>query len=191
MGVPQPTPIPSMPLAPPQVELPTWTPIPIYRDDIPALNPPDPPPAEPPQEEEETEQPPEQQEPEGPGPSQEILDLVDQFHTPTPQIQFEEPEPAQITTVELPGGYEVPVPRQEILVTAVATAGAAAVASVGATMVAGNLFKKVVSLSKPVIKAVLKKLAKLRKQPAPPTLARQRLGSRLRISGRKRWKDGS
>ena len=191
MGVPQPAPIPSMPLAPPQLQLPQWEPIPVYRDDIPALNP------QPSQQQEPSkeEKPRNQQRNPEPGRPPEVLDLVDEMRTPTPPqppfIPYEPEVESQVETIELPGGFEMPVPRQEIMVTAVTTAGAAAIVSVGATMVAGDLFKRIVSIAKPAIKAALKKLAKLRKTDAPPTWARQRLGSRLRISGRTRWKDGS
>jgi hypothetical protein len=197
MGVPQAAPIPSMPLAPPQLQLPQWEPIPVYRDDIPALNP------QPEQQQESTEeekkpdkqgQKPEPQKPE-PGIPPEILDLVDGMRTPTPPlppfVPYEPEVESQVETIELPGGFEMPVPKQEIMITAVSTAGAAAIVSVGATMVAGDLFKRIVSISKPVIKAVLKKLAKLRKTAPPQTWARQRRGSHLHISGRSRWKDGS
>ena len=191
MGMPQAVPIPSMPLAPPQLQLPQWEPIPVYRDDIPALNP-----QTAPQEEQQSPPPAEQQtqEPE-PIVPQEVLDLVDEMTTPKPPIPpfipYEPEVESQVETIELPGGFEMPVPKQEIMVTAVATAGAAAIASVGATMLAGNLFKRIVSISKPVIKALLKKLATIRKTDPPPTWARQRLGQRLRIKGRTSWKDGS
>ena len=197
MGVPQPAPIPSMPLAPPQLQLPQWEPIPVYRDDIPALNPQpsqQQEPAEEEEKEEEEKQEQQEQKPE-PGVPQEVLDLVDEMRTLSPPlppfIPYEPEAESQVETIELPGGFEVPVPKQEIMVTAVTTAGAAAVVSVGATMVAGDMFKRIVSIAKPAIKAVLKKLAKLRKTDPPPTWARQRLGSRLRISGRTRWRDGS
>ena len=195
MGVPQPTPIPSMPLAPPQLQLPQWEPIPVYRDDIPALNPQPSQQQEPAEEEEKQEQQEQQEQKPEPGVPQEVLDLVDEMRTPPPPmppfIPYEPEAESQVETIELPGGFEMPVPKQEIMVTAVTTAGAAAVVSVGATMVAGDLFKRIVSIAKPAIKAALKKLAKLRKTDPPPTWARQRLGLRLRISGRTRWKDGS
>lgn len=188
-----------MPLAPPQLQLPTWEPIPIYREDVPALNP------QPEQQKESSkaedkpdkqkEEPkPEKPEKPEPGIPPEILNLVDGMRTPLPPLPpftpYEPEVESQVETIELPGGFEMPVPKQEIMVTAVTTAGAAAVVSVGATMVAGDLFKRIVSISKPVIKAALKKLAKLRKTAPPQTWARQRRVSHLHISGRTRWKDG-
>ena len=195
MGVPQPTPIPSMPLAPPQLQLPKWEPIPIYREDIPALNPqPSQQQAKP---EKEEKQPNKQQGSPEPQKSEpkvpEVLDLINGMRTPLPPlppfIPYEPEVESQVETIELPGGFEMPVPKQEIMVTAVTTAGAAAVVSVGATMVAGDLFKRIVSIAKPVIKVALKKLAKLRKTEPPPTWARQRLGSRLRRLGKSRLRD--
>ena len=86
----------------------------------------------------------------------------------TPQIpvgaQFKE-----VTEFTLPGtDISIPVPRQEILSTAVVTAGASSVAAVAGTLVASSLLK-------PVLKTGMKRLAKLRGRPAPETFGRQRL----------------
>tara|TARA_Y100000289_G_scaffold59013_1_gene64722 strand:- start:956 stop:1576 length:621 start_codon:yes stop_codon:yes gene_type:complete len=184
-------------LAPPTFELPKWEPIPIRPKDIPALNPqPQPQESNPQDEEEEEEQEKEKESEERTeAPSNEILNSVQELITPMPPLPpydyGEEITDSQVETVEIFGKFEVPVPKQEIMVTAVATAGAAAVASVGATMVAGKLFNQIVKVAKPVIKIVLNKLAKLKGKPPAPTWARQRLGSRLRIKGRTNWKDGS
>ncbi len=182
-------------LAPPSFELPKWEPIPVKPQDIPALNPKPQPRESNPQEEEEEEA---ASEDRTEAPSSETLNSVQQMITPMPPLPPydlgvplpEEPE-SQIQTVEVFGKFEVPVPKQEIMVTAVATAGAAAVASVGATMVAGKLFNQIVKIAKPAIKVVLNKLAKLKGKPPAPTWGRQRLGSRLRIKGRTNWKDVS
>ena len=184
-------------LAPPSFELPKWTPIPVKPKDIPALNPQPQPRKSNPQEEEEEEKEKESED-RTEAPNSETLDSVQQMITPMPPLPPydlgvplpEEPE-SQIETVEIFGKFEVPVPKQEIMVTAVATAGAAAVASVGATMVAGKLFNQIVKIAKPAIKIVLNKLAKLKGKPPAPTWARQRLGSRLRTKGRTNWKDES
>ena len=184
-------------LAPPSFELPKWTPIPVKPKDIPALNPQPQPRKSNPQEEEEEEEEKESED-RTEAPNSETLDSVQQMITPMPPLPPydlgvplpEEPE-SQIETVEIFGKFEVPVPKQEIMVTAVATAGAAAVASVGATMVAGKLFNQIVKIAKPAIKIVLNKLAKLKGKPPAPTWARQRLGSRLRTKGRTNWKDES
>ena len=180
-------------LAPPSFELPKWTPIPVRPKDIPALNPP-PISQESVAEEEEEEETKESEEKEE-GISRETLNAIQELVVPLPPLPpydyGAEVTDSQVETVEIFGKFEVPVPKQEIMVTAVATAGAAAVASVGATMVAGKLFNQIVKIAKPAIKIVLNKLAKLKGKPPAPTWARQRLGSRLRIKGRTNWKDVS
>ena len=181
-------------LAPPTFELPKWEPIPVRPKDIPALNPPPISQESTTEEEEEEEETKESDEKEE-GISRETLNSIQELIVPLPPLPpydyGAEVTESQVETVEIFGKFEVPVPKQEIMVTAVATAGAAAVASVGATMVAGKLFNQIVKIAKPVIKIVLNKLAKLKGKPPAPTWARQRLGSRLRIKGRTNWKDGS
>ena len=82
----------------------------------------------------------------------------------------------EVTEFTLPGtDISVPVPRGEILSTAVVTAGASSVAAVAGTLVASTLLKRLVSLLKPVLKIGMKRLAKLRGRPAPETFGRQRL----------------
>jgi len=186
-------------LAPPTFELPKWEPIPIKPRDIPALNPrPQPQESNTQDEEEEEEEEREESEERTEAPSSETLNSVQQMITPMPPlppydlgVPLPEEQESQVETIEVFGKFEVPVPKQEIMVTAVTTAGAAAVASVGATMVAGKLFNQIVKIAKPAIKIVLNKLAKLKGKPPAPTWARQRLGSRLRIKGRTNWKDVS
>lgn len=183
--------IPAPLLEPPSFDLPKWEPIPIKPKDIPALNPQPQQQESNPQQEEEEEESEERTE----APSSETLNSVQQMITPMPPLPpydyGAEVIDSQVETVEIFGKFEVPVPKQEIMVTAVATAGAAAIASVGATMVAGKLFNQIVKIAKPAIKIVLNKLAKLKGKPQAPTWARQRLGSRLRIKGRTNWKDVS
>lgn len=193
VGLPQAVPIPGMPLALPQFELPKWETVPIYRDDVPALNPQ----TSPQEESSESKEDKEGQQPlertPGEGIPSQVLDLVDEIHSPLPPlppfIPYEPEVESQVQTIELPGGFEMPVPKQEIMVTAVSTAGAAAVVSVGATMVAGDVFKRVVTIAKPLIKVALKRLAKLRKKNPPLTWARQRLVSRRHKSDRNRLRD--
>ena len=181
--LPPPFVVPDSELALPSFRVPAWEPVPIYRETIPALNPK---PA--PEEEEEEEAEVEEGQTEGePRSNAEIA---------TPDVQVPElpPMPIQdaLNTIELPGGIEVPLPPQEVLITAVTTAGAASVVSVGATMAAGNLFKRIVSITKPVIKTVLKKLAKFTGKKPPLTWARQRqLESHLHIRDRKHSRGGS
>jgi len=195
VGLPQAVPIPGMPLAMPQLELPKWETVPVYRDDIPALNPQTSPQDQAGEEEKESnsqQQPPERDPEEGiPA---DVLDMVDEVRFLSPPVQpfpWEEREVETVETIELPGGFEVPIPKQEIMVTAVTTAGAASVVSVGATMVAGDLFKRIVQITKPLIKVVLKRVAKFRKKAPPLSWSRQRLASRQHKSGRNRCRDGS
>jgi len=86
------------------------------------------------------------------------------------------PELAEVQTWDVPLiGVEIPVPRAEILVTATATAGISSVVAVSGTLFATTLFRRLQPILKPIFKALLKKLAKLRKKNPPPTWARQRL----------------
>ena len=196
----QPTPIaPVVPLAPtvqipgpslsmPAPQVPLWEPVPIYRDDIPGLDP------------EPTPEPTPEPEPPPPPTEKEVLDAVGEMITPTPVAPPWDPpvmdpvEPESVMeTIEVPfTDLEVPVPPQEIMVTAVTTAGAAAIVSVGATMAAGKLFEQIVKIAKPIFKTVFKKLAKMRGKDPGPTWARARLlESRRHTRSRKVMKGGS
>ena len=63
--------------------------------------------------------------------------------------------PQETTTIEVPFiDTPIPVPRPEILSTAVFTAGAASVASVAGTLAAGALLKRLIKVLKPVLTAV-------------------------------------
>ena len=85
------------------------------------------------------------------------------------------PESEMVNQVTIPViGIEVPLPKPEIVTIAVTTAGVAAIASVGGTMVANNLFRQLIKIFKPVIKTVLKKVMKARGKELP-TWSRQRL----------------
>ena len=93
------------------------------------------------------------------------------IQTPPKTAQFKE-----VTEITLPGtDISIPVPRKEILSTAIVTAGASSVAAVAGTLVASTLLKRLVQLLKPVMKTGMKRLAKLRGRPAPETFGRQRL----------------
>ena len=86
------------------------------------------------------------------------------------------PQFKEVTEFTVPGtDISIPVPRQEILSTAIVTAGASSVAAVAGTLVASTLLKRLVQLLKPVMKTGMKRLAKLRGRPAPETFGRQRL----------------
>ena len=86
------------------------------------------------------------------------------------------PQFKEVTDFTLPGtDITIPVPRQEILSTAIVTVGASSVAAVAGTLLASTLLKRLVQLLKPVMKTGMKRLAKLRGRPAPETFGRQRL----------------
>ena len=176
--------IPGPALGMPEPLLPKWEPIPVYKEDVPAL-------AETKESEEKKEEEDESEELD----RGRLLDEVGAMITPTPSIPPWEPQQTEsiMETVEVPfTNFEVPVPPKEILVTAVATAGTAAVVSVGATMAAARAFEQVTKVAKPAIKFVLKKLASIRGKEPAPTWARERLKeSRRNKRGKKVRKDGS
>ena len=156
--------IPGPALSQPAPLVPKWEPIPVYIEDIPTPEPKPEPPREEPA-------------PKPPPPVKDILDSVNEMITPTPIVPPFEPAVPESTmeTIDVPfTNLQVPVPPQEIMITAVTTAGTAAVVSVGATLAATNLFKQLVSLLKPVFKTALKKLAKARGKKPPLTWARAR-----------------
>ena len=74
--------------------------------------------------------------------------------TPKPNIPPKAPEMDYVTVPLI--DKEVPVPSQEILVTAVSTA----TVSVAATLTATAVFKHIVSLAKPIIKTAWTKITK-------------------------------
>ena len=89
------------------------------------------------------------------------------------------PEPlkaAEVTEVVVPGtSVKIPVPKAEILSAAATTS----VISVGATLAATSMFKRLVQIFKPTFKALAKKVQKLRGKPVQ-TWGRQRLSERHR-----------
>ena len=86
------------------------------------------------------------------------------------------PELAEVQTVDILG-FDIPLPRTEILVTATTTAGVSSVVAVAGTLFATTLFRQLQPILKPVFKTLLKKIAALRKKPPPKTWARKRLES--------------
>ena len=82
---------------------------------------------------------------------------------PVIDIPEEIPQAQETTKVTLPGtSIKLTVPKEEVLTTAAATAGVAALASVAATMAAGPLVQRLTKVLKPVMKTALKKLATIR-----------------------------
>ena len=81
----------------------------------------------------------------------------------------------EITTFTLPGtSIDVPVPRAEIVSTAVITAGASSVAAVAGTLAAGQILQYLQKVLKPVMTKALKSLAKLQGKPPSESDAKQR-----------------
>ena len=73
---------------------------------------------------------------------------------PPPKPPATPPPPSQVRYVDVPGtDYTVPLPSNEILV----TAGTTATVSVAATLTATAIFKRTVSVLKPIIKKMLTK----------------------------------
>ena len=94
-----------------------------------------------------------------------------------PSVQaIPEPLAAEVTEIVVPGtSIAVPVPKAEILSAAATTS----VISVGATLAATSMFKRLVQVFKPTFKALAAKVQKLRGKPVR-TWARQRLSERHR-----------
>lgn len=89
-----------------------------------------------------------------------------------------QPVSAETTTVTVPGtAIQIPVPKAEILSAAATTS----VISVAATLGATAVFKRLVSLFKPIISVAVKRLQKMRGKPVQ-SWARQRLAQRHRRS---------
>lgn len=83
---------------------------------------------------------------------------------PVPQSSEEIiPETQMINEVTIPIiNVDIPLPKTEIVVIAVTTAGVAAIASVGGTMVANQTFRQLIKVFKPLIKTILTKLMKMK-----------------------------
>lgn len=176
---------PTIDVALPSFQTPKWEPVPIYREDIKDLDTKN--------INSKTETKTEVKPTKGTNKNKEKEEVTE----PTPEVKEklpvdaaqppEVPKTAQdleiestVRRVEVPLLGEVPLPREEIVVTAVATAGTAAVASVGATLLATRLFEQVMKIAKPVMKTIVKKIAQARKKPLPLTWSRQRLVERRR-----------
>ena len=83
-----------------------------------------------------------------------------QLNKPKPNTPTTPPKAPEVDYVTVPLlDKEVPIPSQEILVTAVSTA----TVSVAATLTATAVFKHIVSLAKPIIKTAWTKITKKKK----------------------------
>ena len=176
---------PTIDVALPSFKTPKWEPVPIYREDIKDLDTKkintktntktEVRPTKPANNNKEKE---EVKKPTQPAPEQPSVDAAKPPELPKTAQDLE--IESTVRRVEVPLLGEVPLPREEIVVTAVATAGTAAVASVGATLLATRLFEQVMKIAKPVMKTIVKKIAQARKKPLPLTWSRQRLVERRR-----------
>ena len=164
--------IPEQPLAPPIVKMPQWQLVPVRPEDV---------------KQPKAKTKAEEQKKEDREPPRKPVGKPDIEAPPLPTV------PAEVKYIDIPfTDIEIPVPKEEIVVTAVTTAGTAAVVSVGATLAATSLFKEVMKIANPILKTIVKKLAKLRGKPAPLTWSRQRLKeSHQRKQGRTDSKGGS
>jgi hypothetical protein len=172
INIPPPPPLPAPVLELPRAELPSYTPLVIP----PAANA-DKPPVPLPQTEAPAEPAPETQ--------QNLRQLVKEAlrqaeATPSvrrvePSVQaIPEPLAAEVTEIVVPGTQvKIPVPKAEILSAAATTS----VISVGATLAATSMFKRLMQILKPTFKAAAAKVQKLRGKPVK-TWARQRLSER-------------
>ena len=92
-----------------------------------------------------------------------------------PRTKTEIAPNSEITTITLPGtSMEIPVPRAEIVSTAVVTAGASAVAAVAGTLVAGQVLQYLKKILKPLMKTALKRLATARGKTPTESDAKQK-----------------
>ena len=88
---------------------------------------------------------------------------------------------SEITTFTVPGtSIDVPVPRAEIVSTAVITAGASSVAAVAGTLAAGQILQWLKKILKPLMKTVLKRLATARGKTPAESDAKQKWRQRGR-----------
>ncbi len=107
---------------------------------------------------------------------------------PTPEVKVDVPYyENEATYVTIPGlGYEMPLPKPEIVSAAFVTSAV----SVGAALGATSLFKQVMTIMKPVLKQGVNRLLKLRGK-KPPTWARERVAQRRNRSVHKENQRGS
>lgn len=100
---------------------------------------------------------------------------------PQPKPPKIPPISTEVTKVQIPVlNIEVPVPKAEIVSTAMTTSAV----SVGAALAATSIFKRLVSAFKPVIKTVVKKVQKMRGKKVV-SFGRQRLEQRRHRRQRK------
>tara|TARA_R100001082_G_scaffold308_3_gene200 strand:- start:137 stop:712 length:576 start_codon:yes stop_codon:yes gene_type:complete len=175
VALPEPVYIPSMPLSMPRADIPTWTSIPIYREDIKDLK------SKGAKEGSKKEDVQEKENEKNKKADKEKVENGElELDIVTPDIALppisipQVPQFKEVNVIEVPFLGEIPIPRAEILVTATTTAGAAAAASVAATLVASSAFGHIMKVLKPSLKFVFQKLLK-KENKFTRSWARQRL----------------
>ena len=109
-------------------------------------------------------------------PPQQALGQTLQKESATPTEVLAQPVSAETTTITLPGtDIQVPMPRAEIISAAATTSAI----SVAATLSATAVFKRLVTVFKPIINVAVKRVQKLRGKPVV-SWGRQRLGRHRR-----------
>jgi len=178
--LPPPIIAPHDPIDLPTFNIPKWEPVPIYRDQVPGIGNVD----ESDNEDENTEETKEETEtkPEQAPVKPPAIELPP---IPLPPLPGEViPETEMVNEVTIPIiNMDVPLPKTEIVVIAVTTAGVAAIASVGGTMVANQVFRQLVKVFKPLIKTILKKLMKTRGKVLPSWARERRAQKYQRVKG--------
>jgi len=180
--LPPPVVAPQRPIGLPTFQVPEWQPVPIYRDQVPGIgnvngSDNEDETKEEEVQEEETETKPEQA-PVKPPP----VELPTLPPIPIPEAVIPETEMVNEVTIPIIN-IDVPLPKTEIVVIAVTTAGVAAIASVGGTMVANQVFRQLIKVFKPLFKTILKKLMKARGKELPSWARERRSQKYQRVKG--------
>ena len=188
--LPPPIIAPTNPIDLPTFDMPKWEPIPIYRDQVPGIGnvneSDDEDQTKEETKEEETEKQSETKPEQAPiKPPTVELPSFPPINLPVPPSPEEIiPETGMVNEVTIPIiNIDVPLPKTEIVVIAVTTAGVAAIASVGGTMVANQTFRQLIKVFKPLIKTILKKLMKMRGKTLPSWSRERRSQKYQRVKG--------
>jgi len=183
--LPPPVVAPRSPIGLPTFQFPEWEPVPIYRDQVPGIGNPEPS-DNADQAEQETQEETQEEQPET-KPEQAPVKPPPVELPPLPPIPTQEaviPETEMVNEVTIPIiNMDVPLPKTEIVVIAVTTAGVAAIASVGGTMVANQVFRQLIKVFKPLFKTILKKLMKARGKDLPSWARERRAQKYQRVKG--------
>jgi len=182
--LPPPIIAPRDPIDLPTFNIPGWEPVPIYRDQVPGIGNVDESDNEDKNTEETKEETEEQTEtkPEQAPVKPATVELPPIPLPPSPGEVIPETEMVNEVTIPIIN-MDVPLPKTEIVVIAVTTAGVAAIASVGGTMIANQVFRQLVKVFKPLIKTILKKLMKTRGKVLPSWARERRAQKYQRVKG--------